>query len=58
MSFKAEDIVALLASNPSVFSLGGDMPEFKEGFADLVSRVRALEEWRKAMNEPQPDRTP
>jgi len=39
----AEDIVALLQTNPSAWALSGHMDLFAGGLADLVNRVRNLE---------------
>jgi hypothetical protein len=43
MAYKAEDIVNVLAGNPSMFSLSGDEPVFAQGFADLVTRMQKAE---------------
>jgi hypothetical protein len=52
MSYKAEDIVNVLAGNPSMFSLSGDEPVFAQGFADLVARVQKLEQQVAALSTP------
>lgn len=46
----AEDMVKLLQGNPSPWSLSGDMPEFRDGLADMLARIQALEDWRKTMS--------
>lgn len=52
MSGKAEEMIQLLQSNPSMWALGGDMPIFRDGLADMLARIQALEAWQKAMSTP------
>ena len=47
-----EELVETLENTTSAWGLSDDLPELKEGLADLLQRLRALEAARKTLTKP------